>query len=200
VLTLDAPTVAELVPAALAVGTAPALPVSCVVSAGAAGGAARLSVRLHGAEATVEADRRTLEAHVGGEFVVSEGQGQGGDAGPTPGQPATSTAPETVVAISVLPSRLQEAVAAVEPLHPAAFSIDTYAARMRITLAGAPADGILALRDRVESLGGALAIERAPSGEDAAGWASRPSDAELELEQGVTRAFDPEGVLWRSAR
>jgi glycolate oxidase FAD binding subunit len=201
VLTLEAPTVAELVPAALAVGTAPALPVSCVVGAGAAGGAARLSVRLHGADATVEADRRTLEAHVGVEFVVSEGRrGWGGDVGPTPEQPATSAAPETVLAVSVLPSRLPEAVAAVELLGPIALSIDTYAARMRIALAGAPADGILALRDRVESLGGALAIERAPPDEDVVGWASRPSDAERELEQGVTRAFDPEGVLWRSAR
>jgi glycolate oxidase FAD binding subunit len=200
VLTLEAPTVAELVPAALAVGTAPALPVSCVVSAGAAGGAASLSVRLHGAEATVEADRRTLEVHVGAEFVASEGRGWGDDAGLTPGQPAASTAPETVVAVSVLPSRLPEAVAAAEPLHPIALSIDTYAARMRIALAGTPPDGILALRDRVESLGGALAVERAPRSEDAAGWASRPSDAERELEQGVTRAFDPEGVLWRSAR
>jgi hypothetical protein len=155
---------------------------------------------LHGAEATVEADQRTLEAHVGVEFVVSEGRGWGGDAGPTPGQPATTTAPETVVAVSVLPSRLPEAVAAVESLHPIGLSIDTYAARMRITLAGAPTDGIMALRDRVESLGGALAVERAPPGKDPAGWASRPSDAERELEQGVTRAFDPEGVLWRSAR
>jgi hypothetical protein len=172
-----------------------------VVGAGAAGGGgARLSVRLHGAEATVEADRRTLEAHVGMEFVVSQARGLGGDVGPTPGRPATSIALETVVAVSVLPSRLPEAVAAVEPLRPIAFSIDTYAARMRITLAGAPADVILALRDRVESLGGALAIEQAPPGEDAVGWASRPSDAERELEHGVTRAFDPEGVLWRSAR
>jgi len=200
VLTLEAPAIVELIPAALAVGTAPALPVSCVVGAGAAGGPARLSVRLHGAEATVEADQRTLEAHVGVEFVVSEGRGWGGDAGPTPEHPATSTAPETVVAVSVLPSRLPEAVAAVESLHPIGLSIDTYAARMRITLAGAPADGIMALRDRVESLGGALAVERAPPGKDPAGWASRPSDAERELEQGVTRAFDPEGVLWRSAR
>jgi glycolate oxidase FAD binding subunit len=196
VLTLEAPTVAELVPAALAVGTAPALPVSCVVGAGASGGPARLSVRLHGAEATVEADRRTLEAHVGAEFVVSEGRAE-----PTPGQPAMSTAPETVVAFSVLPSRLPEAVAAVESLHPIALSIDTYAARMHIALAGTPTDAIMAaLRDRVESLGGALAVERAPPGEAAAGWASRPSDAERELELGVTRAFDPEGVLWRSAR
>jgi glycolate oxidase FAD binding subunit len=201
VLTLEAPTVAELVPAALAVGTAPALPVSCVVWAGAAGGGgARLSVRLHGAEATVEADRRTLEAHVGVEFFVSEGRGWGGDTGPSPGQPATSIAPETVLAVSVLPSRLPEAVTAVEPLHPIALSIDTYAARMHIALAGAPAEGIMALRDRVESLGGALAVERAPPGEAPVGWASRPSDAERELEHGLTRAFDPEGVLWRSAR
>jgi hypothetical protein len=112
-----------------------------------------------------------------------------------------STAPETVVAFSVLPSRLPEAVAAVESLHPIALSIDTYAARMHIALAGTPTDAIMAaLRDRVESLGGALAVERAPPGEAAAGWASRPSDAERELELGVTRAFDPEGVLWRSAR
>jgi hypothetical protein len=104
------------------------------------------------------------------------------------------------VAVSVLPSRLPEAVAAVEPLHPIALSIDTYAARMHIALAGAPAEGIMALRDRVESLGGALAVERAPPGEAPVGWASRPSDAERELEHGLTRAFDPEGVLWRSAR
>ena len=181
---------AELVPTALAVGTAPIVPVSSVLSMGesASGDAAALVVRLHGAGATVEADQKTLEAHAGVTFeLLGDGAAFVGPGDATP----------TLLTMSVLPSRLGAAVAALGPLGATYVSIDSYAARMRIGLPGFDAGAVRGLRDVSERLGGALSIDRAPAGVDLANFASEPSPDEIELSSRLERVFDPVGVLWR---
>ena len=181
---------AELVPTAVAIGTAPIVPASSVLSEGEAaiGEGAALVVRLHGAEATVEADQRTLEAHAGVTF-------ERWDDGPARVEPDGTT--PTVLTMSVLPSRLGEAVGALRPLDAKNVSIDSYATRARIGLADFDAEAVRGLRDASERLGGALSIDRAPAGVDLAGLASEPAPHEIELSSRLERVFDPRGVLWR---
>ena len=192
VLVLRAPGLAELVPAALAIGTAPVMPVSSVLCMGesASGDGAALVIRLQGAEATVAADRKTLEAYAGVTFDAVDG---------VPASDGTShwAEPTTVLTISLLPSRLPEAVGALGSLGRTRVSIDCYAARIRIGLPGFDVEEIRRLRDAIERFGGALAIDRAPARADLAGLVSEPSSHEAELASRLERVFDPEEVLWR---
>lgn len=192
VLFARAPGLAELVPAALAIVTAPVMPVSCVLCCGdsAYGEGAALVMRLHGAEATVDADLRTLEAHAGVTFDALDGA-------PDSGGTIRDAATPTVLTVSLLPSRLAEAVAALGPLGRGLVAIDCYAAQIRIGLAGLDVEEIRRLRDAIERLGGALAIDRAPEGVDPAGLVSEPSPVEVELTSRLEGVFDPKGVLWR---
>ena len=197
VLVLSERSLGELVPMGLAVGTAPILPVSCVVRGarprGGEAARAELHVRLHGAEATVDADRRILERHLGRRFEVEPMGGATSTARPD------SNAPVELV-ISILPSRLPEAIGAIERVDPVDVTIDTYAARARLSLATADARAVEALRSTVEGLGGALAVERMPAGTDTGRLGSGPDEAEAALADGLARVFDPSGVLWRPDR
>ncbi len=209
-LVLRAARPSELVGVALAVGTAPVMPVSCVVSA-RAGGSADLVVRLHGAEATVDADQRTLERHTGAAFRVEAAGGEeagseeagseeagseeaggwdAGDSAETPGE----------LVVSVLPSHLAAALTALERLAPAALVVDAYAGLLRARLPTLEPEGVRAARDEVEALGGGLRVARAPAGTSGAELGSRPSSGEEELAERLTRAFDPHAVLWRGER
>lgn len=196
----------ELASLALGVGTARVLPVSSILT-WAGDGAATLTVRLHGSEPTVEADRRMLESHLGRPFErtptgaagserqASSARGDGaGDA-----HIRASHAPVEVV-LTFLPSHLAEAVDAIVRARPASVSIDTYAARARVGLPAFETGVIGRLRDAVESLGGALTVERAPVGADVASVSSTADDAETELVGGIARVFDPGGVLWQPER
>lgn len=188
VLVLRADRAADLVAAAMAVGTAPVMPVSTVLTT--TPGGATLAVRLHGAEATLAADRATLEAHAGVRFEVA-----GGEEGGPPR--AEGGAADTVLVGSVIPSRLASALEAVEATSPARVAADTYGGRLRARLPRFDAAAVRELRVALERLGGALAVERAPRGVELAGVASEPTADERVLVAGVKRVFDPAGVLWR---
>lgn len=199
-LILRAGEVGELVSTALAIGTAPVMPVSSVLRSGdlALGGGAALVVRLHGAEATVGADQRALEAHAGVTFEVGgDEEGPGGTVRSDDTSRGRGADAATVLRVSVLPSRLREAVAALGSLGVAHVAIDSYAARLRIGSPGFERERIHDLGRLIEGLGGALSIERAPVGADVAGLASEPSPEEVELASRLRTVFDPKGTLWR---
>lgn len=192
----------ELCGVAKAIGTAPTLPVSSVLLAPAtalSAGAAIL-VRLHGAGPTVEADQRALERHCGVSFERSEdshGLLEG-----TRDHACSDSNP--ILELSVLPSELPAALEGIaDELGEVELLADTYSGRVRIAAPALEASGARRLRDTVEALGGALAVRprSAAAGreEDSGDWsevASRLSDAEAELVEGLERVFDPHGVLW----
>jgi FAD/FMN-containing dehydrogenase len=217
-LVLRAPRAAELVPAALAVGTAPVLPASSVLhvdyppgGAGAGGSSgATLTVRLHGVEATVEADRATLEARVGRAFEVGDAvdagtrsgvaDATGGATATGGGTTATGNAEGATLVASFLPSRLADAVAAIERSGARSTVVDTYAASARVDFTETDAGRLDALRSAIEGIGGALRVERAGAGagDGAAALAGQHSPSGLESR--LLDVFDPKGVLWRRAR
>ena len=197
VLTLSAATAEELFDAALHVGTAPVLPVSCVVTdasrpADSAAAGASLVVRLHGARTTVDADQRTLETHIGSKFdVITPEQrsallGRVGDRG--------AHSPVCLEA-SARPSRLGALWRALNALDPIAFGIDSYAGLARVGLSEATPTTVSALTEAVEELGGAVRVVRAPTA-DLRRLGSRPSADEAGIIDRLRDAFDPEGVLW----
>ncbi|MGE0159581.1 MAG: FAD-binding oxidoreductase [Gemmatimonadales bacterium] len=217
-LALGADTPSALLAAARAIGTAPVMPVSCVLVAGLAGeSGARLLVRLHGAETTVEADRKTLERHCAATFDVVE---DGGATSRAARDHATSG--DLVLTISVLPSRLGAALAAVdELLGPCALAVETYRGTIRVSARAEDAPRVARLRARVEALGGALGA-RAGRGAgaffpDAGGdgvQVANPVDRDVDrsvdpralgsgvpagaaaLTRSLEQVFDPKGVLW----
>jgi len=198
VLVLPAASASALLPAARAIGTAPCMPVSCVLVSGLGGDVgARLLVRLHGAEATVEADRRTLERHAGVEFelpldpgvLLSAARDHAADG-------------DLVLAISVLPSRLPEAFAALgELLDDRALHADTYRGSIRVSAREDDGPRIGRLRARVEALGGTLGVRLARGlarDMDARGLASSVPAPAASLTKSLEQVFDPKGALWPS--
>lgn len=205
-LVLGAASAAELVPVALALGTAPVLPVSSVLRVDfgpVGGGGATLAVRLHGAEATVAADRATLQQHIGRGFEARDAAGGadayadsgGADSG---GTDATRGASAATVVASFLPSRLAAALAAIERSGARVAVVDTYAASARVELQETDAGRLEALRSAITGIGGALRVERAGAGVGAAELAGRRTPSGLESR--LADAFDPRGVLWPRAR
>ena len=214
-LLLRADEIEALVPAARAVCTAPVLPASTVLiaPAGALRAGAALVVRLHGARETVDADQATLEEHAGVSFdhvearrhadLLASVQDHGSDA-------------PVVLRLSVLPSRLGELLEVLTRTRAVAgpggrtggrtplIHADAYAGQVLVGLGGHGSDGselaatAASLRACVESLGGAIGMERLPAGPAADELAAHPSDEEAELARGLKRVFDPQGVLWRS--
>jgi glycolate oxidase FAD binding subunit len=221
-LVLRAQRAAELCEAARAVGTAPVLPVSCVLMAPARalGAGATLLVRLHGSPPTVDADQRTLERHCGVTFerpvetdAIQAIQVEARD--------LASEGPVLVVA--TLPSHLPEALAAVaavtEVEGAAAGEVelvaDTYLGCIRVAAQAIDRSAVDALRREVERLGGSLTVHSgspvgsvgrsarsaADGASDTVGLdglrlASFSTSAQRELVAGLERVFDPGGVLW----
>jgi glycolate oxidase FAD binding subunit len=191
-LLLRADAAAGLLQVAGRVGIAPILPVSSVIVSPApfASAGAALLVRLHGAEPTVAADRKTLERHCGVALervadtaaVAAEVRDHASDG-------------ELVVTASVLPSRLAEAVAATrETVGDAPVAIDTYRGALRVSLAAAGPEAVMRLRGRIEALGGS-------SSATTRGGVDRPtgsgaSHAVAELTGRLEGVFDPSSVLW----
>jgi len=194
VLSLAGPPMQRLLEVARAVGTAPILPVSSVVVSNGPGGTGpALLVRLHGAAPTVAADQATLDRHCGVSFEH------------VPGAQAVTHArdlaadAELRVSVSVLPSRLPEAVAALrEAVGEVPCVIDTYRGTMRVGLEAAHAVAARTLRPRIEGLGGAVSAYAAAADVDVSNIASRPSQAAVELTTRLESVFDPKGVLWPS--
>jgi glycolate oxidase FAD binding subunit len=171
---------------AMAVATAPMVPVSCVVrwDPDREGDGAELTVRLHGAQATVDEDQRVLEEHVGVTFEVAASV-------PERERPA-----DVVLTVSVLPSRLPDALRVVGREGVAFATIDTHAGRLRVGMRDFDPGAVVAMRDAIEDLGGGLSVEQGPPGVDMVGLDSRASADVAELEAGITGVFDPLGVLW----
>ena len=185
---------AALLSVARAVGTAQVLPVSSVLIAPAhelSAGAALL-VRLHGAEPTVDADQTTLERHCGVPFERAK----------EPGALLLAARDHAadgaiVLSLSVLPSRLGDALAAVrETLGDAPLAVDTYKGFARVAADEADADAVGLLRARLEALGGALSARAADRDLDVSSLGSRATAATAGLTQRLERVFDPQGVLW----
>ena len=184
---------AELVPLALAVGTAPSQPASVVLLTpvpGMSEGAA-LIVRLHGAEATVEHDQAVLERHGDTRFERLE------DPGPLLEAAGTQSYGRGVMLLlSVLPTRLPEAIAAIRAAAgDADLVIDTYGGAIRAAVGEGEAEDATRLRAAVERLGGTITVHAPPGARSV--WERTPrTPEEAELESGVLSAFDPRGVLW----
>jgi glycolate oxidase FAD binding subunit len=199
-LVLSAESPGELCDVARAVGTAPVLPVSSVLVAPARRVAAdaALLVRLHGSRPTVEADQRTLERHCGVTFE------RPADASAFLDEARDAGSEGSYVVVSVLPSRLGEAIAAIGVSlgdgTSTTLAADTYLGRIRVAVAGDTPAAATALRASVERLGGSLCLHIASHDADAArDWgeaATAPSGVEADLVEGLVRAFDPSGVLW----
>jgi glycolate oxidase FAD binding subunit len=188
VLRRDAPD--ALLPVARAIGTAPVMPVSSVLMGGAERGA-RLLVRLHGAEPTVAADRKTLERHAGVTFDVAPDAGAALlDARDHAERGAL------VLGISVLPSRLPEAFAALAELPgERAYVADTYRASIRVGTGADAGPRVGRLRARIEALGGTLSAHGEAEA-DVTSLGSSVAPAAAALAKGLEQVFDPAGVLW----
>jgi glycolate oxidase FAD binding subunit len=185
---------AGLLPAAHSVGTAPILPMSSVLirPARSLGAGAALLVRLHGAEPTVEADQHTLARHAGVAF-----ERVGDPAAHLTAARDHAAEAALVVGASVLPSRLAEALAALEEAAPdAPLAIDTYRGTIRMALPAGAAGALARLRERIERLGGAVAAHAANPGVDTTALAPRATAAPALIAARLERVFDPEGVLW----
>ena len=198
-LVLRAANARELTDVARAVGTAPVLPASSVIvsPARALDSGAALLVRLHGALPTVVADQRTLERHC----AVTFERPANAPALLAEARDAVSAGPYFVV--SVLPSRLAEAMAAIaDTLRDmgggAELAADTYMAHIRVAVATTTAAVASSLRTRVERMGGSLSVHGASkaTSPDGPTGASAPTGVEADLVTGLVRAFDPSGVFW----
>jgi glycolate oxidase FAD binding subunit len=198
VLVLRAASASALLPAARAIGTASVMPVSCVLATGLDDRpGAHLLVRLHGAETTVDADHRTLERHAGARFEPAA------DAGVVLSAARDHAAEgDLVLEISVLPSKLPEAFAALgELLDDRALHADTYRGSIRVSAREGDIPRVARLRARVEALGGRLGVRLgrglARDG-DARGLASSVPAPAASLTKSLEHVFDPKGVLWPS--
>jgi len=167
----------------LRIGTAPVLPVSCSVRCGS-GGEGELVVRLHGAAETVAADRATLERHVGQTFEERP---------PVDHVPPTTS---TVLLATVRPSRLEQALEAVDGVAPEWIEVDTYAAAARMGVSDADPDAITRLRASIEALDGALRVERAEAAVGGSLASSAPRPEEVALTDRITAALDPRRTFW----
>jgi glycolate dehydrogenase FAD-binding subunit len=222
VLVKTAPAPTSLVGVAQRVATAPVVPASTVIvdSSDRLGGDAALVVRLHGARATVEADRAAIEAHLGVIFEeVSDPRElliEVSDRGATG---------SVVIEASARPSALAEMLSALESLSPSALMIDSYGARGRASLASLDGEAVARATRSIEESGGALRVAStgAGAGRDVSvldasvrnasvprPWAvkdsvvadsatrlgSSPTAAVVDLISRLEAAFDPQGVLW----
>jgi len=192
VLVLSAGSAEALLPVARAVGTAPFMPVSSVLVAGPGRKEpARLLVRLQGAEPTVEADQKTLERHCRVSFERAS----------DPSAVLLSardhaSAGDLMLEISVLPSRLGDALATLTELRgEMSLVADTYRGSVRVIAGRDDARAVGRVRARVEALGGSLGA-RVARGIDADVSASSVPPPVAALARGIEQVFDPPGVFW----
>lgn len=209
VLILEGASVEELLEPALEVGTAPVLPVSCVivdaleVDAGAAGpstgrGAGpALVVRLHGAAETVDDDQRRLEEHVGASFATV-GDGAVDDRARDVLDAVRDRAADhpVVIQASAVPSRLGDLLSALSALDAEALVVDSYGGIVRLGASGTEAERVADVRRRIEAVGGAMRLTSALPALDTWDGTTPPTDGERALVDRLREAFDPGGALW----
>lgn len=194
----DAP--GTLVEAARAVGRASVMPASAVVLGGVpeVDDKAALLVRLHGAVSSVQADRRTLQAAMGGPVEVLEGAdvvaltAVARDAG-------TRDRAGGVAVASALPARMGEVLAAVDAaVGTVPLSFDVMGGLARFSFAPEQVTALPGLRRVLEAAGGSLGVERWPPGAASVPEAvSAPRAGEAALAERVRAVFDAPGVYWR---
>lgn len=187
VLVLDGPDEVVLA-AALAVATAPVVPAGATV-VGAPGGA-RLVVALHGPEAALDADRRTLEEAGGGTFTPAD------DGGSLLGA-ARDAGAEGALAFRQggLPSEVARRWAALRAAEPGlALQADPLSGVVRGSLPEAGPDALGRLRAAGEALGRPLLFTALDPRLHAAArpWTGDPAGG---LADELRRRFDPDGVL-----
>ena len=189
--------VEALLPHALRAGTAPVLPVSCVL---ADVDGPLLVIRLHGAPATVAADRATIESHVGRALEAHSAAGD--DASPGAARDLLrrvrdgATDGPFVLEASARPSRLPELLRATGALRSSALVVDSYAGNVRLS-GDFPGERTLAgVVEKIRTLGGASRVVAAPPEANGTGGGGAPDGPERALVEGLRGAFDPEGVLW----
>jgi glycolate oxidase FAD binding subunit len=191
VLVHRAPEVAGLAEVARAGRPPSILPASSYVWSPAQGGGAALVVRLHGAKSTVDADQATLERHASVTFERVS------DAGPFLEAARDYATRGVTVLLSVLPSRLFEAIAAAgRRLGDVSVAGDGYAGWARVSVGAVEPAALTALRDDVEALGGALSVVSAGSSPEVRALGSRSSQEERDLAARLEQLFDPSGALW----
>ncbi len=190
-LVAEGPSVIDLLELALGVGTAPVLPVSSVLvdALEEADGRPALVVRLHGAEATVDADQRRLEEHLGATFRVVPDM----DRAALRDHAGTGDA---MIIASARPSRLEVVVEALGDLQPTALAVDSYGGRVRATAPVPARDAAEGVCRRIEGVGGAVRFHAPTMGGEAVRLGTGPRPGEAALIEGLRSAFDPGGVLW----
>lgn len=192
VLVLAASTFSELAGPALRIATAPIVPAaSVVVDHLPTSRTPGLVVRLHGSRATVDADQRRLEGHLGVKLSPVD------DPLPFVRAVTERTADDPIVVrLSSSPSRMGGLLGVVERIGAAGVSLDAYGARGRVSFDTTRARAATELLDVAPDLSATAVVERAPVG--SALWSrgvQRPA-VEAALLSGLSTAFDPEGVLW----
>jgi len=193
-LVLRATSAEELVPAAGAVSTAPLMPASAVLAEPEPGSGAALIVRLHGARDAVDADRARLERHVRAGFEAVEGESALHLAHRLRDH---AFAQPLVLRLSAPPARLAETLAVARTMPHAALMADVMAGRIRVGMPAVPpraVEWVTSCRHAMQALDGTLVVETAPP--DLAALSAAPRQDVADLEAGLKRAFDPEGVLW----
>jgi len=193
VFVLRTATPGGLVEAARAVAMARVLPASTLLVRTTQGGEGVLMVRLHGAEATVDADRVTLERATGHTF-----EALGPDAARLLVAEARDLpgATQGVGVASALPSRLGEVLDQVErAMGPVPVGADVHGGRVRFALDTVAVSALGPLRSALEAMGGTLGVERWPDRRPVDGLVSEPSPAERALADRVRTVFDPQGVM-----
>ncbi|MDH3272216.1 MAG: FAD-binding oxidoreductase [Gemmatimonadota bacterium] len=214
VLVRTEPTVRAAAGLALAVGTAPVLPASCVVvdRLSERGERAALVVRLHGSRATVDEEQVRMERHVGVPFEVVGDVGTGADAASSEstrrlleGVRDHVKSDGTVVVASVRPSRLPRLLEVVDRLGPLALSCDAYTGLVRVEADPERITELDLLRRDVIALDGAIRQERISStamrgSADPLSPHDDRRDASAAGRTALARrletAFDPAGALW----
>ena len=194
VLVLEAADLVSVVPTARAVATARTLPASIVLSLST--GAASFLVRLHGADETVDADQRMLEAHAGVSFAAKEGTEAEALLAATRDAGADA---EVLLYASTLPSQLG---ALLDSIQGALRGVDCVVVAdvaegcARVAFSGAGySDAVLEMCAGVEALGGTVAVHRCPIDASPAALSTPLSPDAHEIGEGVKRIFDPSGVL-----
>lgn len=153
-------------------------------------------VRLHGAEDTVDADQRMLEAHAGVSFASREGPEAEALLATTRDAGADA---EVLLHACTLPSELGALLDLIRGTLVGVDSVvvaDVAEGSARVAFSGVgPSDVVQAVRAGAEALGGTVAVDRCPIDASPAALSTPLSPAAREIGDGLKRLFDPGGVL-----
>jgi glycolate oxidase FAD binding subunit len=196
VFVAGAATITDLIETASRVATAPVVPASAVLTdrLPALGGPAMV-LRLHGADSTVDADRLSIEAHVGTR-LRELGENETDVAGLLSEARDRGATGSIRIRASVLPSMLGGMVAASNEVAPTGFLIDVVGGGADLTFDTVDAELLRSFLVSIESLGGAVRTVSAAPGDESWGISTEESRELSELTAAVRATFDPSDTLW----